>query len=179
MTIINDALVQKDFNNHAINMIQHEGDLWMTMADIGACLEYNDPQKAIQNLYKKHEEELASYSCTLRTRVQGGSAPSQNRMVRLFNEEGVMILTMLSRQPKAREFRSWAVKVLKAYRNEQLTLTNHLPAQHDKFLESMVKEAGKQNKYAKLVLEQRYGITPPKPKHADCHNCGCAVYITE
>lgn len=96
---------------------------------------------------------------------------SQKRNVRVFNEEGVMIITMLSSQPNARDFRSWAVKVLRAYRAGQLTLSRQLPPVHDKFLEKMVVEAGKKNPYAQKVLHQKYGIEPEKVRFVDCPCC--------
>ncbi len=45
----------------------------------------------------------------------------KRRQMRLYNEEGVMIIAMRSRQPKADEFCEWAVGVLKAYRHGQLS----------------------------------------------------------
>lgn len=43
-----------------------------------------------------------------------GAGATRLQPVRVFNEEGVMILTMLSSQPKAAEFRAWGGKALTA-----------------------------------------------------------------
>lgn len=42
--------------------------------------------------------------------------PGGIQETRVFSQGGVMIITMLSKQPKARQFRSWAVRILKSYR---------------------------------------------------------------
>ncbi len=170
MKIISDHLVEKDFNGQPVQMLNHQAELWLPMEAIGDALEYKEPRQSIHKIYERNTDELNDYSCIVSVTTQGGSASSQKRDIRLFNEEGVMILTMLSQQPKAADFRRWAVKILKAYRNQQLTLTNSSPPLHDKFLEKMIVEAGKGNGYAKVVLHDRYGL---KPEHRiiECPNC--------
>ncbi|MCP5340412.1 MAG: hypothetical protein H7A16_09600 [Sinobacteraceae bacterium] len=79
----------------------------------------------------------------------------QLRPVRVFNEEGVMILTMLSQQPKAAAFRAWAVKILKAYRHGQLVLQN--PANRERLLETCIKEARFGNEAALHTLIAHFG----------------------
>lgn len=168
--IISDNLVEKDFNGQSVQMLEYSSDLWLPMEMIGEALQYKDPRQSIHKLYKRNDVELDDYSCVVSVTTQGASASSQKRDIRLFNEEGVMILTMLSSQPKAAEFRGWAVKILKAYRNQQLTLTNTLSPNQDKFLERMVIEAGKSNAYAKMILHDRYGLKPA-PRAVQCPMC--------
>jgi len=105
----------KKFNDNNLSLISFNNDAWFTGADIGFCLEYKNPVKAISDIYKRNEEELKQYSLTHKLPNING----KNYKTRLYNEEGVMIITMLSRQPKAMEFRNWAVKVLKASRHGQ------------------------------------------------------------
>lgn len=78
------------------------------------------------------------------------------RSVRIFNEEGVMILTMLSSQPKAAEFRAWAVKILKAYRHGNLVLANPLAREH--LLETCIKESRFGSPAAVHVLIEHFGF---------------------
>ncbi|MGI9278233.1 MAG: BRO family protein [Endozoicomonas sp.] len=195
--------VEKDFNASPVQMIPHEDELWMTMESIGAGLEYEQPKRYIEQLYNRNKEELNEYSCVVKvraipapfnTRVSGAPAPlnmmgadptctrqsdsaGQRRSVRVFNEKGVMILTMLSGQPKAREFRSWAVKVLTAYRNQELALSQKLPPDHDKFLEKMVIEAGKGNAMAYQVLQKKYGMEREIPPYVVCEHCDGLVNV--
>lgn len=79
----------------------------------------------------------------------------QMRSVRCFNEEGVMILTMLSSQPAAAEFREWGVKVLKAYRRGELALAS--AGQRDTVLALCIKEARFGNPVAMHTLIERFG----------------------
>lgn len=168
----------KEFENQPLQLVPHNGDLWVTMDDIGKALDYSEPLKGIQNVYGRNKEELNNYSCTLKLRVQGSNGP-QNREVRVFNEEGVMVLTMLSRQPKAAAFRRWAVKVLKSYRTGQLTLTQSVPLEHDKFLERMVIEAGKGNHHAIYTLENKYGYPKQVKEFICCYHCNQRVDIAK
>lgn len=90
------------------------------------------------------------------------------RPVRCFSEEGVMVLTMLSSQPKAAEFRAWAVGVLKAYRHGNLVISN--PANRDRLLETCIKEVRFQNPAAIHTLVTHFGypedILRPRAKSA-------------
>lgn len=84
-----------------------------------------------------------------------GAGVTQLRPVRVFNEEGVMILTMLSSQPKAALFRAWAVGVLKAFRHGNLTISS--PANRQRLLETCIKESRFGNPVAVHTLIQHFG----------------------
>jgi prophage antirepressor-like protein len=84
-----------------------------------------------------------------------GTGITQLRPVRVFNEEGVMILTMLSSQPKAALFRAWAVGVLKAFRHGNLTISS--PANRQRLLETCIKESRWGNPVAVHTLIQHFG----------------------
>ncbi|KAA0230144.1 hypothetical protein EDM76_11565 [bacterium] len=80
---------------------------------------------------------------------------TQLRPVRVFNEEGVMILTMLSGQPKAAAFRAWAVAVLKAHRHGNMVTAS--PAGRGRLLETCIKETRFGNPAAIHTLVHRFG----------------------
>jgi len=84
-----------------------------------------------------------------------GSEATRLQPVRVFNEEGVMILTMLSSQPKAAQFRAWAVGVLKAFRHGNLALSS--PASRQRLLETCIKEARFGNPVAVHTLITHFG----------------------
>lgn len=84
-----------------------------------------------------------------------GTGATRLQPVRVFNEEGVMILTMLSSQPKAALFRAWAVGVLKAFRHGNLTISS--PANRQRLLETCIKEARWGNPVAVHTLIQHFG----------------------
>ena len=105
------------FGKREIKLVRHDDDAWITAEQVGEALEYAE-KDAVLEIYRRNKEELDEYSCTLKMRVQSQNGVTQNREVRVFNEEGVMIICMLSQQPKAREFRRWAVEVLKRERRK-------------------------------------------------------------
>ena len=149
------ASVSYDFNGTPVGLIPHDGDLWVKTDDIGGCLGYSDGSRSVMKIYNRNREELDPHTCVVKLTTQGRDGVEQRRTVRVFNEEGVMIITMLSRQPKAAEFRAWAVKVLKAYRRGELAMT--APPQRDHLLELCIIQAGYGNVAAMDTLIGRYG----------------------
>lgn len=149
------------FGEVSIPLVAHDGDVWMTGEAIGAALEYPDPPRGVAKVFQRNREELDPHTCVvnLTTQVEGGV--SQRRAVRVYNEEGVMILTMLSRQPKAAAFRAWAVQVLKAYRRGELALA--AGAGRDTLLELCIRESGRGNVTAMHTLVRRYGYPAELP----------------
>lgn len=119
------------------------------------------------------DDDSEQGTCGVNLRPQVGAAASEStpaastqlRPVRVFSEEGVMILTMLSQQPRAAEFRAWAVGVLKAYRHGNLVIGN--PANRDRLLETCIKEARFGNAAALHTLIEHFGypasIREPAP----------------
>lgn len=105
-----------EFNNHNIELINHNGQLYMTGSQIGEVLEYEDAAKAVHNIYTNHKDEFGEdMSCTLKTRVNG-----VNRLSRVYNREGAWLIGMFARTPKAAEFRKWVLKVLGAVADNQV-----------------------------------------------------------
>ena len=104
------------FNNRNIELIERDGQLYMTGSQIGEVLEYEDAAKAVHNIYTNHKDEFGEdMSCTLKTRVNG-----VNRLSRVYNREGAWLIGMFARTPKAAEFRKWVLKVLGAVADNQL-----------------------------------------------------------
>lgn len=103
------------------------------------------------------KEGHAEVNLTTDDGVSGlGTTPATRlRPVRVFNEEGVMILTMLSGQPKAAAFRAWAVAVLKAHREGNMVTAS--PAGRGKLLETCIKETRFGNPAAIHTLVHRFG----------------------
>lgn len=175
------ASVPFTFNGKPLSAIPHDNDLWLTGEDIGRALEYSYPRQAITKLYERNREELDNYSTVLKLPIasaestqegdtcevnltsQVGSeevnltpaGTTQLRDVRVFSEEGVMILTMLSGQPRAAAFRAWAVRVLKAYRHGNLVIAS--PSKRDQLLQTCIKEVRFGNPAAIHTLVHHFG----------------------
>ncbi len=148
-------LISYDFNGKPIDLVPHDGGFWVTGEAIGGALGYPDAPRAIAKVYERNREELKIHSCVVKLTTQGGNGSGQKRRIRVYNEEAIMIITMLSRQPKAAEFRAWAVQILKAYRRGELVMST--PGERDRLLELCIRESGNGNIAAMDTLITRYG----------------------
>lgn len=95
-------------------------DMFMTINQLAACLGYADKagiERLIErNPYLKSEE--FSYIQKVPHAVGG------TQSTRTFTEDGIYEVTMLSGQPKAKEFRSWIRGILKALRSGKAKLVS-------------------------------------------------------
>lgn len=114
-----------EFNGIKMDIIKQKDDFYLTADQIGDALEYSDPRISINNIYNRNKELLDEYSTVIKLMTQG-----QKRNIRVFNEEGAMIIAMKSNKPKAIAFQKWAVKVLKQHRLGQISTPNNTQAQN-------------------------------------------------
>lgn len=131
---MNTALQSYQFNEHAITLVDHNGDRWMTGEDIGNALGYTNPRDQISKIYERNKSELDGYSVTVKLTATDGKLYD----TRVYNEEGVIIITFLSKQPKAVAFRRWAAAVLKSLRHAGQPAINpaHLAALQGELLKA-------------------------------------------
>ena len=86
-------------------------EMFMTINQLAACLEYSG-KSGIENIVMRNEYlKEKAFSTTHKLWVDG-----KKREARVFTEDGIYEVTMLSKQPKAREFRAWIRGILKALR---------------------------------------------------------------
>ena len=86
-------------------------EMFMTINQLAACLEYSS-KSGIENIVMRNEYlKEKVFSTTHKLWVDG-----KKREARVFTEDGIYEVTMLSKQPKAREFRAWIRGILKALR---------------------------------------------------------------
>jgi len=104
-----------DFPLSPRSFIRHEGQFWLTANTIAEALGYGDTS-AIFKLYERNQEELEEYSSTVNLTVESG----KKRQQRIFNEEGLYIISMLARTDKAKMFRRAVAKLLKELRRKQI-----------------------------------------------------------
>lgn len=102
----NQSILSFDGRDIVAHNYQHEA--WITSADIGRALDYQDVGK-IGALYRRHADEFdESMTCTAKLAMQG-----QMRQVRIFNKDGAYLIAMLAKTPKGAAFRKWVLKNLK------------------------------------------------------------------
>lgn len=62
-------------------------------------------------IFSRHQDELEEHSFVTNLVTEGGPQEA-----RVFSEEGAYLITFFSKSPRAKEFRQWVARLLKAYR---------------------------------------------------------------
>lgn len=100
----------------ALNVDVYQNDkhqYYMTREQIGAALEYNNPNKAIQNIHVKNTDRLDPLSTFLKLRkVEGGITKEREYIA--YSLRGVMEICRLSRQPKADAFMDFCWDIMES-----------------------------------------------------------------
>lgn len=108
------VITSKSFG--ALNVDVYQNDkhqYYMTREQIGAALEYNNPNKAIQNIHVKNTDRLDPLSTFLKLRkVEGGITKEREYIV--YSLRGVMEICRLSRQPKADAFMDFCWDIMES-----------------------------------------------------------------
>lgn len=95
------------------------GEFFMTRRQIGEALGYDDPQKSIEVIHRRHGERLDRFSTSVKlTGVEGGREV-QREMV-LYSAKGVYEICRWSRQPAADAFFDRVYDILEGLRTGKL-----------------------------------------------------------
>ncbi len=100
--------------NGEIRFHEVQGEFCLTADDLNKGLGYEDP-RAVLNLYNRHKDELDGYVGIIKLMTPGGTQDTT-----VFNEEGVYLVSMLAKTPKAKEFRKKVARVLKDLRQRKM-----------------------------------------------------------
>jgi len=149
---MNNLINPSTFNGHNIPIIMHHGEPHMSGEAIGMALEYSNPRNAIKDIYRRNHEELNEYSVGRKLRSTDGKMYE----TRIYSEEGVMIITMRSNQPVARDLRRWFVQIIKAHRHNMLEAPGQIMAlkrQMDKALLKLRPD------WKKIIRYKGYGLS--------------------
>lgn len=123
------VITSKSFS--ALNVDVYQNDkhqYYMTREQIGAALEYNNPNKAIQNIHVKNTDRLDPLSTFLKLRkVEGGITKEREYIV--YSLRGVMEICRLSRQPKADAFMDFCWDIMESLmRGDSVLATPNMDA---------------------------------------------------
>lgn len=150
--------IKEMFEGNEVEIYQLEdGSPVMIIDDLARALEYSD-RRGIENIinrnpYLKNNEFSTTHKMTV---VEGGRNVTRER--RIFNEDGIYEITMLSHKPKAKEFRAFVRKMLKSLRKGEAILVQP-QSEQDKFqIQRMRAEAMLNNsrtRQAKLILDMK------------------------
>lgn len=150
---------QKEFGSVMCDFWENEnGDIFMTIDQLSRALEYSG-RDAIEKMVKRNKYLTdKEFSVTDKLSATDG----KQYETRIFTEDGIYEVTMLSKQPKAREFRAFVRKVLKSLRKNEVVLAKP-QSEHDKLLiqkmraEAMLLNA--RTRQAKLILDMQKNKT--------------------
>jgi len=95
-----------------------QGGYWFSGEEIGRFLEYSHPRIAIDKLFQKNRDILGrpEYSSITKLVTEAGERES-----RIYSEEGVNLLFMYSKQPKARVKQMQIARIMTQIRRADLT----------------------------------------------------------
>lgn len=141
------------------------GDVFMTSEQLGQCLGYSNPRESINKVVQRNEyvKEL-EFSCEVKMTSQSGA-----KSTRVFNEDGIYEITMLSKTEKAKEFRAFVRKTLKAIRKGEVKV---LPTDEYKRLVAEAKLNNSRARVASMWTKLADLVELPKYKQV------CASYAS-
>lgn len=109
------------FGEIEADIYSNGNDMFMTISQLAACLEYAD-KSGVEKIVQRNEYlKKPEFSTTDNLSVEWNGQLA-TRETRIFTEDGVYEITMLSGQPKAKEFRAWIRGILKALRSGKAKL---------------------------------------------------------
>lgn len=150
------------FNRVSCDFYQNEnGDVFMTIDQLARALEYADKNGIEQIISRNGYLKDVEFSTTHKLSVVEGKRQVR-RDRRIFSEDGIYEVTMLSQQPKAREFRAFVRNTLKALRKGETILMQPKTVDAELEIKRMRAEAMLNNsrtKQAKLILDMQKNKT--------------------
>lgn len=152
----------EQFGNVQCDFWRNEnGEVFMTIDQLAQALGYAG-RDGIEKIIERNPYLLDSeFSTTDRlSAVEGGRKVSRER--RIFTEDGIYEVTMLSKTKVAREFRAWVRKVLKSLRRGETVLTKPQTEADKLKIQKMRAEAmllNARTRQAKLILEMQKNKT--------------------
>ena len=100
------------FDGHNLNVIERNGQTWLTASDIARALGYSRSDK-VSRIYQIHSAEFRpSMTELVETPVSGFSGITAE--ARLFSLRGAHLIGMFARTKKGVEFRSWVLDQLES-----------------------------------------------------------------
>lgn len=116
------------FNDLALPLHHHHGQVWLTAESIGVALGMQYPSKAINTLYLRNQDEFTE----LEVRHLDLRSPGGIQQTRVFSPRGARLIGFLAKTDAAKAFRRWVLDVL-----EQLQTAPALPQAAVKALDTV------------------------------------------
>lgn len=156
-------LKKENFGGIELDLYRNgDNEIFMTAKQLGEALEYAKTQAIINIVNRNERLKKEEFSVQLNL----SSTDGKSYETRLFTEDGIYELTMLSKQPKAEEFRDFIRKLLKGLRKNELTVVSNSPSYtiEDPIARAEQWIAEQKNK---IALEQKVAEYKPKVQYYD------------
>lgn len=110
---------QANFGEIQADFYSNDKEVFMTINQLAQCLGYSS-KSGVENMLSRNEYlKGKEFSNTHKLWVD-----NKLRDTRVFNEDGIYEVTMLSKTDNAREFRAWVRKILKSLRKGETKLVS-------------------------------------------------------
>ncbi|WP_068786648.1 BRO family protein [Paenibacillus phocaensis] len=156
------------------------GEIVMTREQIGAALEYAEPNKAIAKLHERYKERLNRFSSVVKlTNVEGGRRVERDVVV--YYPKGIYEICRWSRQPKANEFYDMVYDILESLRRGETALVQPTTEEAKLKIQQARAEAmliNARTRQAKLILEMQKNKTL-SPVAVELLNVNALEHLTD
>ncbi|WP_101698535.1 BRO-N domain-containing protein [Clostridium minihomine] len=147
----------ENFGSVEADIYSNGNDMFMTIDQLAGCLEYTSRDAIEKMLTRNSYLKTPEFSVTDKLSATDGKQYN----TRVFTEDGIYEVTMLSNQPKAKEFRAWIRKILKGLRKGDLKL---VPAKRTlsatntaaKIIGQTLEKAGMPPQYVAVAIKSLY-----------------------
>lgn len=105
------AIQSATFHGQQLSIIDHDNRKWLTAEQVGQALGYAEGTTAIaiNKLFRRHADEFIQGADVGETKLV---SPGGMQATRIFSDTGCIKLGFFANTPRAKEFRTWASRVL-------------------------------------------------------------------
>ena len=133
----------------SIQFVEVDGEFALTVDQIARGLGYAD-SSSVFKLYDRFRDELEPYKGSVKLSTPGGLQD-----VTIFTEEGIYLISMLARTPRAKEFRRKVAGLLKALRQRKLALIRRETATTLLMLQERLRRRKKDDTFLRRLIRYR------------------------
>ena len=160
------TLIKQDkFNDILVDVYRNtENEIFMTIEQLAQALEYSN-RKGVEKIVERNEYlKKQDFSVTYKLSATDGKSYN----TRVFTEDGIYEITMLSKQPKAKEFRFFVRELLKGLRKGELQI-KATPQTYIEALRALADAEEEKEKLSQEVigLNHTIGLMEPQIKYLD------------
>ena len=95
--------IQTHFHDVPVNVIDVNGQRYISGEELGRCLGYANPAREVNKLFSRHRDELEPHSITVKLTIN----PEGGRPDRVYSPIGAHYLSMFAKTKLAKKVRRW------------------------------------------------------------------------